>query len=132
MIYQPGDPRGVRRFRISPRRSPHVRHWRKYRSIRLPSSLHFLFRDEHGVLRGTSANIEELHHALRGCESEVLRNHVPRHDLSRWIDQAIQDTELSRDLRTLEDDFTASSRDERQLTRFREAAVRAVERRYLD
>ncbi len=131
-IYQPADPASSRRFRISERRSPHVRHWRKYRSIRLPSSLHFLFRDRDGTLRGASANIEELHHTLRSCDLEVLRHHVPRHDLSRWIDQAIQDTELSRDLRTLEDEFTASNRNERQLTRFRESAVRAVERRYID
>ena len=132
ILYQPGEARSVRHFRISPRRSPHVRHWRKYRSVRLPSPLHFLFRDEDGALRGASANIEELHHTLRDCDSEVLRNHAPRHDLSRWVDQAIQDTELSRDLRRLEDEFTASSRDERQLTRFREGAVRAVERRYID
>ena len=98
----------------------------------MPSPLHFLFRDEDGALRAASPNIEELHHTLRDCDSEVLRNHAPRHDLSRWVDQAIQDTELSRDLRRLEDEFTASSRDERQLTRFREGAVRAVERRYID
>ncbi len=51
-IYQPGDPRSVRRFRINQRRSPHVRHWRKYRSLRLPTPLHFLFRDAQGVQRG--------------------------------------------------------------------------------
>lgn len=131
-LFSPRRRESVQRFRMSARRSPHVRHWRKYLMERLPNEKRFLFRDEAGVLRGSGANVQELHQALRTCDASVLRNHVTRGDLSRWLFDAIQDDELASDVRKLEREFAESSRDAEQLKRFREAAVRAIERRYID
>jgi hypothetical protein len=129
-----GTGRGARvqRFRASARRSPHVRHWRKYRMARLPEAKRFLFRNGTGALRGVGANVEELHQTLRSCEGSVLRHHALRRDFSRWLVEAIQDDGLAADVRHLEQDFVDSSQDETELERFRDAAVRAIERRYID
>lgn len=132
LLFRPDAPRAVRRFRMGARRSPHVRHWRKYRAERLPDAKRFFFRDECGVLRGVGANVQELHQTLRVCDASVLRHHAARGDFSRWLGQAIQDDALAGDVRRLERDLAASARDAEQLERFRDAAVRAIERRYID
>ncbi|RIL01428.1 MAG: hypothetical protein DCC71_17715 [Proteobacteria bacterium] len=132
ILFRPDAPHAPQRFRMGARRSPHVRHWRKYRLARLPADKRFQFRNEAGALRSVAANVQELHQTLRTCDASVLRNHVQRRDLSRWLSDAIQDDQLANDVRTLEREFAQSSRDDGQLQRFRDAAERAIERRYID
>jgi haloacid dehalogenase-like hydrolase/Helicase HerA, central domain len=127
-----GPPASVVVFARSERRSPHVRHWNKYAQGRLPPALRFAFRNESGALRAVSANVAELHQAVRVCDAGVLRHHAGRLDLSRWLRDAVRDAALARDVRAFEQEFGRSPRAAADVERLRQAIVRAIERRYGD
>jgi hypothetical protein len=130
VLLRPGRPSETMSFAIHPRRSPHVRHWRKYAEGRLPAHLRFQFRNEVGTPRGVAANIQEIHRTLRSCAPSVLRFHALRGDLSRWLREAIQDGELAGTIGSLEEVFSATSRSDVDAERLRHAVLGAVERRY--
>lgn len=130
LLLRPGRSSETVSFAIHPRRSPHVRHWRKYAEGRLPAHLRFQLRNEAGMPRGVAANIQEMHRALRLCATGVLRHHALRGDLSRWLREAIQDGELAGTIGALEEVFSATSRTDVDVERLRHAILGAVERRY--
>jgi len=118
------------RFSLSERRTTHVRHWHKYVRGRLPAGRCFAFRTESGVLRAVSANVAELHQVMRSCDVGVLRHHAARHDLSRWLREAIQDETLAGDVQRIEQEFVESQRSNDDAEQFRAGAISAIESRY--
>ena len=132
VLLRPGRPADAVSFAIHPRRSPHVRHWRKYAEGRLPGHLRFQFRDEAGAPRGIAANVQEVHRALRTCAAGVLRHHAARGDLSRWLREAIQDAELALTVAALEEAFVTTARADVDAERLRHTLLRVIERRYAD
>lgn len=122
----------ARSFTISPRKTPHVRHWHKYVGRILPPSLHFQFRGESGELRHVAGNVAEFHRVLRTCDPDVIRNHARREDLSRWLRQGIHDLTLGGAVGDLERGFHSTSQQDADVEALRFALLRAIEQRYVD
>ncbi len=87
-------------FDVGPRKSRHVRHWHKYTDAQLPWHLQFRFAghdpDE------AAGNIREFHHGLRRASADTLRSHASGQDLSRWLDQVLQEQQLAAYVARLE------------------------------
>ena len=130
ILVRPRQAAPPQRFSMHPRRTAHVRHWHKYMRGRLPADRCFIFRTESGALRAVCANVAELHHVMRSCETGVLRHHASRHDLSRWLREAIQDETLAGDVQRIEQALVESPRSNPDAEQFRAAVIAAIESRY--
>lgn len=126
---RPGDPQ-LTPFSAVPRRTEHVRHWRKYTDGELPPSTWFDFRDRtHGPVWATAANLAEFASRLRSCPAEVLGYHARRHDLSRWLAEALQDPRVADIVREIEHELEVCGPVEAEHARA--GILRALEDRYL-
>ncbi|MDP3971853.1 MAG: HAD hydrolase family protein [Candidatus Nanopelagicales bacterium] len=96
-------------FTIADRITQHVRHWHKYVTQPLTPERWFYFRDEQDVLRGTAANLTELHRILATCDSGVIRHHAANGDLSSWMRAVFQDDQLAEVLVGFERDIGAGA-----------------------
>jgi len=67
---------------------------------------------------------------MRSCETGVLRHHASRHDLSRWLREAIQDETLAGDVQRIEQALVESPRSNPDAEQFRAAVIAAIESRY--
>ncbi len=98
----------VRRIRLAPRLTPHVRHFTKYIDLPVPEGRAFVFwRD--GVPTGRRAQtLREFVSVVEQSPIAVLDGHLRRHDFSRWIADALGDYPLGQTLRQLEDRYVAA------------------------
>lgn len=115
------------RFRPGPRRRPHVRHWHKYLSTRLPPARQFHFRTPHGLAGIAAGNIAEFHHELGRLAPVSLEHHLAQGDFSRWIGGTLQDQELAGRIRAIE---TGLREHGATVEAARGALVAAIEGRY--
>jgi hypothetical protein len=90
------------RFKLSPRRTPHVRHRAKYMDLQLPESQGFVFT-KNGQPMGTPARtLSEFVTSLRILPVSVLDGHARRGDFSQWIGGVFHDHVLASDVRKVE------------------------------
>jgi len=133
LLARPRRGSAVQGFRLTRRRTRHVRHWHKYFGSELPPALQFVFRDgAGGEARHVGVNMGEFHRILMRCDPAVILYHVERGDLSRWIRQAVQDVALGRTVHRLEEAFLQGDRTSEDLETLRMGVVRAIEERYVD
>jgi hypothetical protein len=118
----------VVRFRVGARRRPHVRHWHKYLSSRLPPSAHFFFRTAKGPTGSAAGNVAEFHHEIEHGPDDVLIHHLAQGDFSRWVELALQDRPLAKAVRQVERAFRDGLPP--GVAAARERLVAAVEERY--
>lgn len=118
----------VVRFRVAARRRPHVRHWHKYLSSRLPPSAQFFFRTAKGPTGAVAGNVAEFHHEIEHGPDDVLIHHLAEGDFSRWVGLALQDRPLAKAVRLVERAFQDGVTPE--VAPARERLVAAVEERY--
>ena len=94
----------VRRIRLAPRLTPHVRHLSKYIDLPVAESRAFVFW-KNGRLAGERARtLREFVAAVGRSPHAVLDGHLRRHDFSRWIADVFGDYPLSQSVRALEDE----------------------------
>lgn len=115
-------------FTVAARATRHVRHWHKYTSARLGPARWFYFRNEADRMEGTAANLTELQLMLSQCSLSALRHHARGNDISRWIGGVFQDPALANELRALEQDLIAGSRNPQVI---RLEMMSAIRRRYV-
>ncbi len=118
--------RDLRRFRVAPRLTPHVRHRRKYAEVALWPEQAFRFVYDDGVQGPQAASLEELARMLGALRGERIRGHLVRRDLSRWIAEVFRDAELAGRIHALEVRHAQGD-----AAAFAPAAIRAIEERYL-
>jgi hypothetical protein len=116
------------RFAVAPRHRPHVRHWHKYLSARLPPSANFFFRTSRGPTGAVAGNVAEFHHELERAPGEVIAHHLGSGDFSRWLELTLQDRALARTVRQIESALREGSLP--SLETAREQLVGVVEDRY--
>ncbi|MBI2834230.1 MAG: HAD family phosphatase, partial [Acidobacteria bacterium] len=95
----------VRRIRLAPRLTPHVRHLSKDIDIPVPHRRAFVFwRD--GVPAGPQARtLRELVALVEQTPARALDGHLRRGDFSRWVAEVFGDYPLAKDLKRLEDEY---------------------------
>jgi hydroxymethylpyrimidine pyrophosphatase-like HAD family hydrolase len=92
----------LRSFRISPRLTSHVRHRHKYLDAPVSPERAFVFTLQ-DVPTGRGANsLAEFITLVAACPSEILKNHMQRHDFSRWIRDVFRDFKLASQIHELE------------------------------
>jgi hypothetical protein len=115
----------LRRFRLAPRLTHHVRHRHKYMDVPVGADQAFRFVRDDGRSGPTVASLQELADALLDVPSEALRGHVARGDFSLWIEGVFRDAALAERVRELE-----QRHDQGQLPDFNGAVIHAVQERY--
>jgi len=95
------SPGAIRRFRLIPRLTAHVRHRTKYVDMPVADSRAFVFAE--GGRPGPHARtLREFTALLSQLPPDRLSGHLHRHDYSRWIDDVFRDRPLALRIRTLE------------------------------
>jgi hypothetical protein len=118
-----------RPFTVSSRRTPHVRHRRKYAITSLPEHRWFYFRDPEGRIAATATDLTEFSRIMREVDSRVLAHHLERGDFSRWILGTLQDRDLAAAVGALERNLLA--RHAADLAHVRERLTEEIDSRYL-
>ena len=92
----------VRRFRLAPRLTAHVRHCAKYLDMPVSDSHAFVFNElaSPGVRART---LKEFTGLLSALPADKLVGHLRRHDFSRWIGDVFRDRALASHVRVVED-----------------------------
>jgi hypothetical protein len=91
----------LRIFTIGPRITPHVRHRMKYVDVPVGADRGFRFADRDG--HGPSARtLREFVFELERVPPEAVRQHLARHDFSRWIADVFGDRALAHELHVVE------------------------------
>jgi hypothetical protein len=121
----PEESRGVlRRFRLAPRLTSHVRHRTKYVDMPVLDSQAFVF-NENGHPGPHARTLREFVELLGTLPAERILGHLRRHDFSRWVHDVFRDRPLAAHLTKLES--RAASDDARSVA---EAISQAVRGRY--
>lgn len=111
----------VKRFRVAPRLTAHVRHRAKYAEIPVCADHEFVFT-QHGRPTGARARtVRDLLSLLPAVPDDVIQGHLARGDFHRWIEDVFGDKELAAGIRQLERGDVSTVRD---------TLVRAVAGRY--
>ena len=99
----------VRRIRLSPRLTPHVRHLAKYVDLPVSEGHAFVFwRD--GSPGRRARTLREFVSIVQQSPVPALEGHLRRRDFSNWIAGVFGDYPLAKTLRQIEDDFVAGGR----------------------
>jgi hypothetical protein len=100
---------GLRRVRLAPRLTPHVRHLAKYIDIPVLPSRAFVFWDD-GSPTGTRAGtLREFVRIVETSAETLLAGHLRRGDFSRWVADVFGDYPLAIELRRLETRYRAGT-----------------------
>lgn len=99
----------LRRIRLAPRLTPHVRHFAKYVDIPVAERRAFVFwRD--GLPTGQKARtLRDFVAVLDGAPAASLDGHLKRGDFSRWLEDVFGDYPLARTVRAIESDYRAGA-----------------------
>jgi hypothetical protein len=113
----------VRRFRLAPRLTAHVRHQTKYLDMPVTEEQAFVFgANGHGPRARTLKTFTGLLVTLPG---DQIDGHLRRHDFSHWIDGVFRDRQLAARLRGIESRVETDDTHE-----VAEAIAQAVRARY--
>jgi hypothetical protein len=93
----------LRRFRLAPRLTRHVRHEHKYLDAPLAEHLAFRLEPAPGRPERTLRTLRDLVGALECTPAAELDGHLRRGDFSRWVEDVFHDGPLSARMRELEE-----------------------------
>ncbi len=99
----------VRRIRLSPRLTPHVRHLAKYVDLPVSERHAFVFWKD-GSPGRRARTLREFVSIVEHSPATALDGHLRRRDFSNWITGVFGDYPLARTLRQIEDDCLAGGR----------------------
>jgi hypothetical protein len=92
----------LRRFRLLPRLTPHVRHKRKYVDVQLVEGQEFVFTDNGEAIGPPARSLKQFVLSLPNIPATSLDGHARRGDFSRWIADVFHDHRLASDVRKIE------------------------------
>jgi hypothetical protein len=97
----------VRRIRLAPRLTPHVRHLAKYTDIALPDRQAFVFWRDGQPSGRRAGTLREFVDCVERTPAAELDSHLRRADFSRWIAGVFGDYPLARTVKQIEDEYRA-------------------------
>jgi hypothetical protein len=92
----------LRRFRLLPRLTPHVRHKTKYFDIQLVGGQEFVFTDNGKTIGLPARSLKQFVSLLVSIPGTSLGGHARRGDFSQWIAGVFHDHRLASDVRKIE------------------------------
>jgi hydroxymethylpyrimidine pyrophosphatase-like HAD family hydrolase len=95
----------LRRFRIVPRLSSHVRHREKYLDVPVPHGRAFVFSGNEEATGRRAHTLKELLEVLATTPVAGLDGHLQRSDFSRWIGDVFGDHFLASQVWKLEEQY---------------------------
>ena len=95
----------VRRIRLSPRLTPHVRHLSKYIDIPVPDGRAFVFWRDGSPTGRRARTLREFAAVLEQFPAAAFDGHLRRGDFSSWIANVFGDYPLASAVSQVEDDY---------------------------
>ena len=95
----------VRRIRLAPRLTPHVRHLAKYVDIPVQHGHAFVFWRNGAQTGARARTLREFVAVLENTPSTSLEGHLRRSDFSRWVADVFGDYALAKELVRLEEEY---------------------------
>ncbi len=114
----------LRRIRLAPRRTPHVRHRTKYVDVPVPEGKAFVFAGPEGTF-ARARTLVELATILAGAPASLLEGHLGRGDFSRWISDVFGDRYLASQIAHVEGCYRR-----REMPDVNDALVTLISERY--
>jgi len=115
----------LRRFRLLPRLTPHVRHKTKYLDVQLAGGQEFIFTDNGKAIGPPARSLKQFVLSLPSIPAASLDGHVRRGDFSRWIADVFHDHRLASDVRKIEQRYRLGHLDD-----VRQPMARLIQDRY--
>ncbi|MGO9435526.1 MAG: HAD hydrolase family protein [Terracidiphilus sp.] len=92
----------LRRFKLFPRLTQHVRHKTKYFDLQLGSEGEFIFTGHGRAIGPPARSLKQFVFLLSTMPATCLGDHARRGDFSRWIGDVFHDHRLASDIRKIE------------------------------
>jgi hypothetical protein len=99
----------MRRIRLAPRLTPHVRHLAKYIDIPVPEGRAFVFWRDGAPAGPHVRTLRDFVTVVEQTAAPSLNGHLRRSDFSRWIADVFGDYPLAKTVRRLEDEYRAGN-----------------------
>jgi hypothetical protein len=115
----------LRRFKLLPRMTPHVRHKTKYLDVQLVAGQEFVFTDNGRTIGPPARSLKQFVLLLPNTPAKSLDGHVRRGDFSRWIADVFHDHRLASDVRKAEQRYRLGHLDD-----VRQPMARLIQDRY--
>ena len=97
--------RQLRRFRLLPRLTTHVRHREKYFDFDVVGGQEFVFTENGKPIGSPARSLGQFAKLLQGYSANSLGDHARRGDFSRWIANVFRDHRLASDVRKIEQQY---------------------------
>ncbi len=95
----------IKRIRLAPRLTPHVRHLAKYLDIPVPEARAFVFWRDSSMTGQRARTLREFVDVVSHAPLAHLDGHLRRRDFSRWIENVFGDYRLGNQVRDLEEQY---------------------------
>jgi phosphoglycolate phosphatase (TIGR01487 family) len=118
-----------RTFIVGRRRTPHVRHRRKYVATPMEPHRRFQFREADGSVLASAEDLAEFVRLLGSVDAPVVAHHLEHGDFSRWFTGTLQDHQLGAIAGAIERDVLA--RRAADVVHARQRLLDELEARYL-
>lgn len=92
----------LRRFKLLPRLTPHVRHRTKYFDFDVIPGQEFVFTENGTAIGSPARSLKDFAALVQGYPMSSVGQHAQRGDFSRWIANVFYDHRLASDVRKLE------------------------------
>ncbi len=92
----------LRRFKLLPRLTPHVRHKTKYFDVQVAGGQEFVFMDCGRTVGPPARSLQQFAVSLASEPMSCLDGHARRGDFSQWISGVFHDHRLAADVRKVE------------------------------
>jgi hypothetical protein len=102
----------LRRFKLLPRLTQHVRHKTKYFDLNLVPGGEFVFTDRGRAIGPPARSLKEFVSLLASAPAKSLGEHARRGDFSRWIANVFHDHRLASDIQKIEQRYRVGDLDD--------------------
>jgi len=92
----------LRRFRLLPRLTTHIRHRAKYFDFDVVGGQEFVFTENGKPIGSPARSLKQFAALLQGYSASSIGEHARRADFSRWIANVFYDHRLASDIRKIE------------------------------
>jgi len=102
----------LRRFKLLPRLTQHVRHKTKYFDLNMVPGGEFVFTDRGRAIGPPARSLKEFVSLLGSAPATSLGEHARRGDFSRWIANVFHDHRLASDIQKIEQRYRVGDMDD--------------------